>query len=271
MTQKRLTICSDDFGQNQSIDQGILELVEKKRLHAVTVFTESPGWLANGEKLLAHQNQIDIGIHLNLSQAFPHADLKNSLGKLLIQSHIGLLNKQHIKESFRKQITLFKDQAGKLPDFLDGHQHVHAFPIINDALIELIEEFWGNQKTLYVRNSSKLPLNFDAFLLKRLILKFSCYGLGAKLKRIHVRQNEAFTGVYDFDPQANYRQLFKGWAKSAPDKTLMMCHPASGKNEGEDALFAARRNEFNYLSSDEFLSDCAQLGITLGRYSGTQQ
>jgi predicted glycoside hydrolase/deacetylase ChbG (UPF0249 family) len=267
MTFKYLTICSDDFGQNPSIDQGVLELVQKNRLHAVTVFTESPGWSNKADQLLSYQNQIDIGIHLNLSQSFANTEPKLSLSRLLIQSHLGLLDKNSIKESFKKQILLFKDQAGRLPDFLDGHQHVHAFPMINDVLIELIEEFWGNLKTLYVRNSSKLPLNLDRFLLKRLILKLSCYGLGKKLDRIHVNQNQAFTGVYDFDPQANYRLLFQNWAKSAPTKTLMMCHPATGKNEEEDTLHAARCNEFNYLSSNHFLSDCTQLGITLGRYS----
>ena len=271
MTFKYLTICSDDFGQNPSIDEGILELVQKNRLHAVTVFTESLGWIGKADQLLSHQDQIDIGIHLNLSQSFANAEAKLSLSSLLIQSHLGLLDKNSIKESLRKQILLFKDRAGRLPDFLDGHQHVHAFPMINDVLIELIEEFWGNQKTLYVRNSSKLPLHLDSFLLKRLILKFSCYGLGEKLERIHVNQNQAFTGVYDFDPQANYRFLFQEWVKLAPNKTLMMCHPATGKDEGEDTLYAARCNEFNYLSSDEFLSDCAQLGITLGRYSQSQQ
>lgn len=270
MNQKYLTICSDDFGQNPNIDRGILELVEKKRLHAVTVFTESQGWISDGEKLLANQDQIDIGIHLNLSQHFPNSEPKYSLSKLLIQSHLGALNKKNIKESFRKQIYLFKDQADRLPDFLDGHQHVHAFPIINEILIELIEEFWGAQKTLYVRNSSKLPLNLDLFLLKRLILKFSCWGLGSKLNQAHIQQNQAFTGVYDFDPKTNYRSLFRKWAQLAPNKTLMMCHPAFGIDDEEDSLYAARCNEFNYLSSDEFLIDCNEFGIKLNRYSQSQ-
>ena len=39
---KSITLCSDDFGENDAISLGILELVKKTRLQAVTVFSEAP-------------------------------------------------------------------------------------------------------------------------------------------------------------------------------------------------------------------------------------
>ena len=267
MTEKLISICSDDFGQNQSIDEGILKLVSLGRLQAVTVFTEGQGWALRASKLKAFESQIDIGIHLNLTEPFVGSEQKSSLNSLLLRSHLRLLNKEAIKNSFRQQIQLFKSQMNRLPDFLDGHQHVHAFPIINQALQEVIQEFWGENSPLYVRDSSKLNLQSDGFLLKKIILHIACRGLTAKMNKIHVTTNSAFTGVYDFAPKANYANLVQGWLKSAANHTLMMCHPACNPKSDKDPLHEARVNEFNYLSSDAFLADCRQLGVKLIKYS----
>jgi len=267
MTEKLISICSDDFGQNQSIDEGILKLISLDRLQAVTVFTEAPGWALRASQLKAVESQVDIGIHLNLTESFVGAEKKSSLNSLLLLSHLRLLDKNVIKDSFRQQIKLFKIQMNRLPDFLDGHQHVHAFPVINQALQEIIQEFWGENSSLYVRDSSKLNLQSDGFLLKKIILHIACRGLTGKMNKIHATTNSAFTGVYDFSPKADYANLVRGWLKNAPSHALMMCHPASNPKSDKDPLHEARVNEFNYLSSDTFLADCRQLGVKLIKYS----
>ena len=266
MNEKLITLCSDDFGQNQSIDDGILQLVNLGRLQAVTVFTESPRWLESSGQLRAFENKIDIGIHLNLTESFPGFPKVYNLNQLLIFSHLRLINKDAIKSVFRKQIQLFEAQMGKLPDFLDGHQHVHAFPVINQALKEVIEEFWGEHPSLYVRDSSKLSFNADGFLLKKFILHLACRHLTKKMNAIGVSTTSSFTGVYDFNPQANYAQLVNDWLSTANTRTLMMCHPACNPISDADPLHEARVNEFNYLSSTEFLTDCQRLKVKLTRY-----
>lgn len=267
MTEKLITICSDDFGQNRSIDDGILKLINLGRLHAVTVFTESPRWQQSSAQLQPFEHQIDIGIHLNLTESFPDFPKKYSLNKLLMLSHLRWLNKDAIKSIFRKQIELFQAQMGRLPDFLDGHQHIHAFPVINQALQEVILEFWGNNPTLYVRDSSKLTFSFDGFLFKKIILHLACRHLTKKMATIDVPTTSSFTGVYDFNSQANYAQLVNDWLATSKPHTLMMCHPACDPMSDEDALHEARVNEFNYLSSNQFLSDCERLRVKLTRYS----
>ena len=267
MIEKLISICSDDFGQNQSIDEGILELVRLGRLQAVTVFTESPGWVQRAKDLESFQNQIDIGIHLNLTEHFPNSDKKSTLNKLLLLSHLRLVNKENVKSSFRRQIQLFTAQVNKLPDFIDGHQHVHAFPVINQALQEIIQEFWGENKNLYVRDSSKLDFNSDGFLIKKLILALACGGLSKNIRKLRLITTHAFTGVYDFNPKTNYRALVKNWLKTTQGPSLMMCHPACNPKFDDDPLHEARVNEFNYLSSDNFLEDCRQLGVKLTQYS----
>lgn len=267
MTKKLITICADDFGQNQSIDEGILKLVRLKRLQAVTIFTESPGWHDRASQLKLFENDIDIGIHLNLTESFPGFPKKYTLNKLLFLSHLRLTNKETIKNSFREQIELFKSQMGRLPDFLDGHQHVHAFPVINQALKEIIEEFWGSPPSLYVRDSSKLKFLSSDFFIKKIILHLACSGLSGKMKAIQTLSPPSFIGVYDFSPKANYAKLVNQWLADADNHTLMMCHPAANPKSNFDPLHEARVNEFNYLSSNNFLTDCNRLGVKLTKYS----
>ena len=145
---KSITLCSDDFGENDAICHGILELVKNSRLQAVTVFSEAPGWQTQGPALLEYSQQIDIGIHLNLTQDFNQQAPLFGLGELLIKSHLRLIDKSAIKDSFRRQIDAFTKLSGRLPNFLDGHQHVHAFPVISTALCEVIAEYWPSNKNL---------------------------------------------------------------------------------------------------------------------------
>lgn len=267
MIEKQITICADDFGQNQSIDEGILELVKLKRLQAVTVFTESTGWKLRASQLRAFEQSIDIGVHLNLTQHFSNSSKKYGLGELLLRSHLGLISLETIKNDFRRQIELYIAKMHRLPTFLDGHQHVHAFPVINQALKEVIVEFWGDKPTLYVRDTSKLSVNPDGFLFKKLILKISCEGLFKKMAAIGVNTTQAFTGVYNFSPNANYAELVQSWFRESHHHSLMMCHPGSAQKSEDDPLYQARLNEFNYLSSDNFLIDCNSMKVKLVRYS----
>jgi len=46
------------------------------------------------------------------------------------------LSKQ-VKRELRSQIEKFKSLTGRLPARVDGHQHVHVFPIIRQAFAEV--------------------------------------------------------------------------------------------------------------------------------------
>lgn len=261
---KTVTICSDDFGQNSAINRGILDLVALGRLQAVTVFSESSGWLQDGSELLEHQSSIDIGIHLNLTEALEKGPPLGSLNTLLIKSHLRLIDRKQVKNLLRQQIDSFTQKAKRLPDFLDGHQHVHAFPVISSVLIELIHEYWPEHRNLYVRNSSRVDLREDGYLVKKMILRQACSSLTQQLKQAGIQSPPHFAGVYDFDSSINFGTLFKVWLESCANQTLFMCHPsAPGSN---DSLSAARLNEYRYLSSPEFTTDCTQHGIKLVPY-----
>ena len=46
-----------------------------------------------------------------------------------------------IYQEVKNQIVSFKKLFGKNPDYIDGHQHCHIFPIVTEALVQCMEEF----------------------------------------------------------------------------------------------------------------------------------
>ena len=58
----------------------------------------------------------------------------------LIFQSLGLLNKKSITESIVKQLDIFQKSFGQLPDFIDGHYHLHQTKVPCDILIHILEE-----------------------------------------------------------------------------------------------------------------------------------
>ena len=67
-----MIICADDFGISQSVSDGILELLSKKRLSAVSCMLNYDGNIINQiDSLLSFKSNCDIGLHLNLTSGKP--------------------------------------------------------------------------------------------------------------------------------------------------------------------------------------------------------
>ena len=44
------------------------------------------------------------------------------------------LDRKALEAEIAAQIRMFGHEFGRAPDFIDGHQHVHIFPQVRDAL-----------------------------------------------------------------------------------------------------------------------------------------
>ncbi len=262
---KTVTLCADDFGQNSAINNGIIELVKTSKIQAVSVFSMAPCWVTEADNLLDFSNTIDIGLHLNLTEEFLINHNSTTLNQLLLKSHLGLVNKKQIKNQFKKQIDSFIDRAKKLPIFLDGHQHIHGFPIINEALLEVVVDYWPKGIVPYIRDSSKIKLNLDNYLIKKLIIKFACRTLSSQLKIINAPSPTAFYGIYNFDSEVNIHSLYMKWLSECPDGTLLMCHPSAPGST--DPIKDARELEWHYLDSSRFKEACQVNQINLDTFT----
>lgn len=251
-----ILLCADDFGLSPGISLGILKLVRQQRLSAVSCMANASDFSLYASDLVAYKDQVRIGLHFNLTEGcFLSNPEKHcfSLNELLIKSHIGWINSSFIAKEFNAQLDQFIQIIGCLPDFIDGHQHVHQFPIIRAVLLDLYAKRL-KQNGSYIR-SVYPSLSLPQCQIKTKILAFTGgKKLSRQLKQLGIPHNSYFSGIYDFATDSDYRSLFRQWLALAKPNTLIMCHPGDGLSP-LDPIGQARQKEFDYFSSDYFVSD----------------
>ena len=262
MTKRYITLCADDFGLNKSINDAIIKLAKLDCISGVSVLTQTNEWKVDSSRLLELSADLDLGVHLNLTEIIGSVPYY-ALNKLILLSNLRLISKEKIKNTFRNQINLFIQYSKTLPNFLDGHQHIHGFPVIRDALLEVIQEFWGQDRDFYVRNPSKFSLFSKGYFLKKIVLKTCYVGLDDKLNSSKIFYPSNFSGFYDFN--SDYPSLFSNWLSKCSNGELFMCHPAIDLTA--EFLGNARYLEYKYFSSDQFLADCKKNNVILSRVS----
>jgi predicted glycoside hydrolase/deacetylase ChbG (UPF0249 family) len=267
---KNIIICADDYAQNTAVSEAIIELAAKQRLSATSCLTTSKYWQQHAPQLEEYKGKIDLGLHFNLTEGEPLTDVScvtkqgkyQGLAALIVKSQLGLLNYDQLVEELTAQILAFRSALGCLPDYIDGHQHVHQLPIIRDALIEVYRQFYPANNA-YVRLLRYHPQNFKQWVLKNLGMK----QLEKLLQKNTVFFNRSFSGIYNLNPSVDYARLFKHFIKQSKSNGIIMCHPGKQSDDVYDTIAATRVNEFAYLSSEQFKTDCAALGVRPARFS----
>ncbi|HAT1981218.1 ChbG/HpnK family deacetylase [Legionella pneumophila] len=261
---KNIFLCADDFGLNHGITQGILKVARLQRLSAVSCIVNASSFDVHAKYLLALENEVRTGLHFNLTEGYflSHPDKHCfSLKELLIRSHLGILNSRLISDELNTQLDHFIKVMGKLPDFIDGHQHIHQFPGIRRIIIDMYEQRLKG-KSIFIR-STYPSVNMSGHQAKSKILGITGgKTLSSQLKKTNIPHNPYFAGIYDFSVRTNYRSLFRQWLNNVPTNTLIMCHPGDG-DWNSDVIAAARAMELNYFLSDGFMQDCAEYQINL--------
>ncbi len=274
-TPRRLTLCADDFGQSAAISGGILQLIAAGRLQATSVLSQGPDWSASApalkELVTGEGAPAEAGLHLNLTHAFAHAEDARPLSAWLLASQLRQVSRLRVRDSFLHQVDAFVAQLGRLPDYVDGHQHVHAFPVVRDALLDVIERCWPvASSAIDDRPWLRVPERLvGAPGLKSAVLRLATRGFGKLAEARGLRTSPAFAGVYALRPDDDFAGRMRGWLRESPDGTLIMCHPGlpAGCDDAADPIAAARSVEFTYLASDAFIDALRQYGVTLSRFA----
>ena len=263
---RTLTLCADDFGQSTDINQGILALLSLNRLTAVSVMSQGSAWVAGAPALKEHQQTADIGLHLNLTHRFDSDTYVRSLAAWLVSAPLGWVDRQAVRDTFRQQIDLFVKQMGRLPDYLDGHQHVHAFSVIREILVEVIAEYWQAQAKPWVRAPDQLTDN-GRVPLKAWVLRTATSGFAAHLNNAGLRYPAGFAGLYALTPEANFPERMASWLRQLPAGTLIMVHPGEQSSDGGDPIRHARYAELQYLQSLQCADALQSASVRLARLS----
>ena len=241
--REKLIICADDYGLNRAVSAGILQLLEKQKINATSCMTTFLHWGEHASWLAPYLCHVDVGLHFNLTEG----PGRISLGKLLLASHLRLIRQKDIEQQFLQQLTDFEDALGCLPSHIDGHQHVHHFPVVRDAILNVYQQQRLDSAQIYFRSVANLRAvpkgcGFKAFVIKHSgAIKFE-----RLLQAYGLPHNQVFSGVYDFKNSHRYSEYFSSFLDAVgAEEAIIMCHP-SLPNDSDD-LARVRSAEFSYL------------------------
>ncbi|EKD69843.1 MAG: hypothetical protein ACD_46C00718G0005 [uncultured bacterium] len=272
---KRIVLCADDYGQAPNISAGIINLIKAKRLTAASCMVNAPDWAEHAANLRSLRDQVDIGLHFNLThgRALSPAYAEKygvdfqPISSVLRRAFLRQFDAKIIADELKKQLEMFEKTLGFAPNFIDGHQHIHHFPVIRDAIFSVYHERFLAKKT-YLRLVN-MPIKFSDFpenLKKIIIFLTGVLPFKRRLEQEKIPHNIDFTGIYSFARAENFKQLFPKFLQEINDHGLIMCHPGLASQDAKDPIFAARFHEYEYLMSDKFLVDCAAKDVVLTRF-----
>jgi predicted glycoside hydrolase/deacetylase ChbG (UPF0249 family) len=259
-----------------------LLLLQKGRLSATSAMTNRPSWTLGASRLKDFADRADLGVHLNLtcgtslgvmSRFAPSGGLP-TLTRVLRGALLGGLPLAEIADEFRRQIDAFAHGLGREPDFIDGHQHVHAFPRIRAALFAAIDAL-GLARRLYVRDPADQMGAIAGRRLgagKAIFIAGLARGFGAELDRRGIARNIGFSGIVPFDPRRDYGGDFERFLSNAGERPLVMCHPGfvDGELGQADPVAATRPLEHAFLASEGFQAVLARHEAKLVRFRELQ-
>lgn len=274
MKLKKIILCADDYGLNTSISQGIIDLVRRGHLSAVSCMTTAPFWSDAAPLLKPYQGQVDLGLHFNLTEGKPvsnlyiqkHGKRFFSLPELILRSFFGLLDLAAIEQECEAQLLHFHASMDSWPDFIDGHQHVHHLPGVRDAILRIYDKHL-RQKAPYIRSvqNATQPLSWRDNLKQGIIKYCGAAGLERRLKKAGIPHNSVFSGIYSFSEAEHYAQIFPRFLQKMEDCGLIMCHPGLKGETENDPIAKARFAEYSYLAGEQFTSDCENFAVCLGK------
>jgi predicted glycoside hydrolase/deacetylase ChbG (UPF0249 family) len=267
-TLKPLIVCADDFGIEPGVDTAIVDLAQSGRLSATGCLVTAVRF-PEAAPLLSGL-PVDIGLHLNFTECLGIPGFYAPLGKLIALTYTRRISRSQVRGQINTQLDLFEQHVKRVPDFVDGHLHVHQFPVIREELLGALTERFG-QKMPWLRDTQPTQMSHALPFMQR----FKAHVIGAlgagslvqQATRVGAIVNDGFMGAYDFSrPHPPYLVMLAEWLKHARINSLLMTHPAQFASENL-AFGRDRIEEYRVLGSEDFIALLEKNQLTIARLS----
>lgn len=238
-------------------------LYQAGRVSSWSCLVDGPALPALATWLAQHpHDNLELGLHLNLSEALPGAGWHRPLQSLLVAAYRGALNhpanRRALAHEIARQFDRFEAVLGRPADFIDGHQHVHQLPVVRSLLVEeMLHRTPGHVHRPWLRRCTR-PAGLDRHprlgwqekFKPWLIEQLGCVPLGDMAAAAGFAQNRQLLGVRRFGADGpTYLRQLDAWLSMASADDVLMVHPACTLAGLKDPLVAARQVEFDSLAS----------------------
>jgi len=275
---RRIWLCADDYGMSPGVNRAIRDLIENKRINATSVMVVGPA-VDRAEidaltKAIEANPNCAIGLHTTLTAPFYPLTMHFRpldggqfwpLGNLLRASLLRRLDPEIMQAELRAQIAAFHQLFGRLPDYVDGHQHAQLFPQIRDGFLVAVKDA---APRAWVRQCGRaLPLGQRFGNPKALLLDTLSATFRSKAARAGIAFNPSFAGAYDMVRGGDFASAMQSFIDGLPDGGLVMCHPGFVDETltSLDNVTHQREREYAYLASDAFPRLLEANNVTLDR------
>jgi chitin disaccharide deacetylase len=274
--RRRIWLCADDYGISASVDLAIRDLVVRGRINATSVMVVAPSFqrpeAATLDSLNTGERRVSIGLHLTLTAPFrpiskAFQPLREgaflSLRKTFMQACRRRLDPAALADEIASQVLRFEGAFGRAPDFIDGHQHVHLFPQVRDAVLKVAKEY---APRAWVRQCGSALWAFQKLGdRKGLVLDLLSRSFRRRAAALGIRTNPAFAGTYDFRSDADFGTMFPRFFDRLPDGSVVMCHPGfvDAELKSLDPLTNLREREYAFFAGDTFPEVLTSRGVAL--------
>jgi chitin disaccharide deacetylase len=273
---RRIWLCADDYGISPGVNRGIRELIERGRLNATSVMVVGPA--IGRDEVAALQGaakasaRCAIGLHATLTAPFRpltmhfrplDGDMFPPFSRMLRAGQLRRLDPEMIRAELAMQIVAFAELFGRVPDFIDGHQHVQLYPQVREGFLAAVGDKAPNAWVRQARRN--LPLGQRLSSPKALLLDVLSAQFRRHASRAGIAFNPAFSGAYDYSRKPDYAALMQRFLEGLPEHGVIMCHPGFVDEIliGLDPLTDVREIEHAYLAGEDFPRLLALNNITL--------
>jgi len=275
---KRFWLCADDYGISPAVNRGIRDLIARRRINATSVMVGAPSFEAGEARALVAvaaanaDTRAALGLHFTLTAPFrPLSSFRPatadgaflSLRHMLARGLARALDGRAAALEAEHQIEAFRQAFGRLPDFIDGHQHVHLLPQVGDALLAVMKE---RTPAAWVRQCGRTsPLMKRRGHAKAHLLDVLSRRMRRRCAILGVATNPGFAGAYDFGRAAPYDAVFASFLDGLPEGGVVMCHPGFVDDELQrlDHLTSMREQEYAFFAGERFPQLLAGRGFAL--------
>ena len=275
----QVCLIADDFAMTAGVSRSILELLDAGRLSGTGVMTTFGHWADLAQELRGFDGRADLGLHLNLTLGRPLAPVRAladggelpGFGALARRAFALGLDPAAIEAEISRQLDAFARHFGRLPDFIDGHQHVHVLPGVRGALLRAARRHYAGSALPWIRDPFDTPgaiLARGVAVPKALVIA----GLSAFWSRTLATQgfpsNDGFAGVSPFDPKRDFGEDFSAFLRVPGARHLVMCHPGHIDDELRrlDPVVETRALEHAFLVGPGLPHALAEAGLSRVRF-----
>lgn len=245
----KIIVNADDVGMHPTVDQAIATLAARGLLSSASVMSLGSPCPDALSAMLARE--VDLGLHLDFTSelAARAYGTSYSVKSLIAEGWLRRMKPDFAKRIIDDQLARFEDLVGAPPRFVDGHEHVHQFPVIRETLFEVLAQRYQGRR-FFIRNTT--PRTWQG--AKAAVIGLLGARETGRLLRDHGhRCNNDFLGVYDFSPASDPAGLWSEWLENLKHTgSLLMCHPSTGPAVQGDVIGQARIKEFQFMMSQSF-------------------